>query len=277
VILSAFVILYYIDRARNKGLWRPFFENLQQMKQFSLASEAPIELMQSDILEFSELNREISVLTDKVRDDYRNLKQFTEDVSHELQTPLALIQAKIENIINENSISEEQYEQLTSIQKDIKRLTQLNKKLTLLTKIDNKQFAILENVNISSLVRESIQNFTELSAAKINYIEGDEIFAEMDPHLAEILCNNLISNAVKHNYSTADIEIQAKANVLSIANKGEESLKQPDKIFTRFFRESNGLKSTGLGLAIAKKICDLYHYHISYAYKGESHIFSVNF
>jgi len=83
------------------------------MKRFSLTSKEPLELTDSDVLEFSELKNEILVLTNKVKTDYENLKQFTEDISHEMQTPLAIIQAKIDNIINEHAINEKQFEQIS--------------------------------------------------------------------------------------------------------------------------------------------------------------------
>ncbi|MGI9550686.1 MAG: sensor histidine kinase [Aurantibacter sp.] len=275
--LAAFAILFYLNKLRNKKLWNPFFENLAQMKKFSLSSETPIKLVESDISEFSDLNKEITALTDKVRFDYKNLKQFTEDVSHEMQTPLAIIQAKIENFINGNSISEGQFEQLTSMQKDIQRLTQLNKKLTLLTKIDNRQFVNVEKVNITHLVMESVLNFKELTAAPIDCSTANEIEVNMDPHLAEVLCNNLISNAVKHNRDEKTIIVSTDDGILSISNQGDERLLRPDRIFTRFYRETTGPKSTGLGLAITKKICDLYDFQISYQFKGARHIFKVTF
>ena len=148
----AFVFLFYFNTSRNLQLWQPFFKNLEQMKRFSLSSKASLELVESDVLEFSELKNEITTLTNKVRADYENLKQFTEDVSHEMQTPLAIIQAKLDNIINSQEINEVQFEQITSIQKDIQKLKQLNKRITILTKIDNNQFINIETVDISQLI-----------------------------------------------------------------------------------------------------------------------------
>ena len=167
IILLVFLFLFYVNRSKNQKLWTPFFHNLEQMKRFSLSSDAPIALMDSEILEFSELNTEIKLLTNKVRSDYRNLKQYTEDVSHEMQTPLAIIQAKIENVINmEEPLDDQQFEQLTSIQRDIQRLSQMTKRLTLLTKIENNQFANIEQLEtqiqgvvISSIIeREQVVN-----------------------------------------------------------------------------------------------------------------------
>ena len=277
IIVLVFIFLFYFNKTRNQQLWRPFFTNLEQMKRFSLISESPIALVDSDILEFTELNSEITTLTEKVRLDYKNLKQFTEDVSHEIQTPLAIIQAKIENIINDNTINEGQFNQITSIQSDIQRLTQLNKKLALLSKIGNNQFDNAETVNITDLVLGGIENLKELSMAKIDFSVQEKIEVKMDPHLAEILCTNLISNAIKHNRGENGIQILAKDKTLSLLNYGKEPLKQPDRIFNRFYRETNENKSLGLGLAIVKKICDLYGFGITYAFKNRQHVFTLEF
>ena len=247
------------------------------MKQFSLASKEPIELVDSDVLEFSELKNEITLLTNKVKSDYENLKQFTEDVSHEMQTPLAIIQAKIDNIINEHSINEKQFEQVTSIQKDIQRLKQLNKKITILTKIDNNQFINIEDVNLSSLIDEKIENFKEVQLVNLLHNSKKELSVSIDSYLSDILINNLISNAIKHSKKEEEITIITDENSLIISNFGEKSLAHPENLFIRFYRESNGNQSTGLGLAIVKKICDLYGFKISYQFEVDHHIFSIDF
>lgn len=277
ILLFAFIFLFYFNKQKNKSLWHPFFNNLNVMKSFSLTSDAPIRLTESDILEFTELNQEISTLTNKVRTDYLNLKQFTEDVSHEIQTPLAIIQAKMENIINDQSINEKQYNQFTSIQKDIKRLTQLNRRLALLTKIDNHQYIKIEKVMITDIVKECIQNFKEISPIPFSYQQENEIQIHMDPYLANVLCNNLISNAIKYSIENKGISIIAKGNSLTIANFGDNPLVHPEKLFNRFYRESEGTKSTGLGLAIVKKICDLYGFEIGYYFKDQTHTFKLVF
>lgn len=276
IILLVFVFLFYFSKARNRKLWHPFFTNLEQMKGFSLSSSEPIRLVDSEILEFHELNRQIRILTDKVKSDYLNLKQFTENVSHEIQTPLAIIQAKIENIINGDDLNDVQYGHLTSIQKDIQRLTQMNKRLTLLTKIENKQFVNIEKVSLTELLGETIENFHEISAAEIIFRKENELWANMDRHLAEVLCVNLLSNAIKHNTKEGDIEVVAKGKVLSISNYGTKPLSHPENLYARFYRESEAEKSTGLGLAIVKRICDIYGFLVGYEFKDGRHVFSVS-
>ncbi len=277
IFLLAFLFLFYFNKAQNLRIWQPFFENINQMKQFSLTSSQPIVLVDSDILEFSELKTHIQQLTTKVRTDYENLKQYTENISHELQTPLAIIQAKIDNIINEHAINDRQFEQVSSIQKDIQRLKQLNKKITILTKIDNNQFVNIEEVSISQLVNEKVEDYKELEIKNIVHLANENLLVEIDPYLAEILVNNLISNAIKHSLQNENIVIFTNSSSLLVSNPGEIAINNPDKLHLRFYREQNNFKSTGLGLSIVQKICDLYGYTLTYRFENKQHIFSVLF
>lgn len=277
IFVLAFLFLFFFNTSRSIKLWSPFFKNLEQMKKFSISSNEELKLVDSDVLEFSELKEEIELLTTKVRNDYQNLKQFTEDVSHEMQTPLAIIQAKIDNIINEHNINDKQFEQISSIQNDIQRLKHLNQRITLLTKIDNNQFVRVEAINITKLLADKIENFKEL---EINYIKlhsENDLIVSMDIYLADILINNLISNAIKHSPKGKNISVEVNKNILMISNYGERALLHPEKLFLRFYREVNSIRSTGLGLAIVKKICELYGFEISYHFKDSEHIFEVDF
>jgi len=277
VFVLAFLFLFFFNTTQNIRLWNPFFKNLEEMKTFSLSSNKKLQLVDSDILEFSELKDEIFTLTSKVKNDYENLKQFTENVSHEMQTPLAIIQAKIDNIINEHAINDKQFEQVSSIQKDIQRLKHLNQRVTLLSKIDNNQFSRVEEINLSVLIEDKIENFKELSINYISLSSNKNLIVSMDLYLADMLINNLISNAIKHNIEEKKIFIVTENNRLTISNFGEKALQHPEKLFQRFYREVNTVQSSGLGLAIVKKICDLYKYNLSYKFNDGRHIFSVLF
>jgi hypothetical protein len=200
------------------------------MKQFSVFSDNEIELLDTEILEFSELNKEMKTLTKKVQTDYKNLKHFTEDIAHEMQTPLAIIQAKIENFINSDELKDSQFKNVTSIQKDIHRLTQLNKKLSLLSKIENSQFTVFEKISITHLLEEISNDYKELTSTEVLFTKDKNIIINADAHLANILCSNLISNAIKYNAEFKPIAIMARDNCISIANYGTNSLQNPDKI-----------------------------------------------
>lgn len=283
IFVLAFIFLFYFNTSHNLKIWSPFFNIIDQMKRFSVTSKEPLQAFDSNIFEFIELQDQIILLTDKVRLDYENLKQFTENVSHEIQTPLAIIQAKIDNIINEHEINDKQFEQITSIQKDIHRLKQLSRRITMLTKIENNQFVNLEEVNFTTLINEKISGYKELEITNLSYSAVKELVVTMDPFLADILLNNLLSNAIKYSGNTSTIQIISTDNVLIIENRGEQPIKHPEKLFTRFYREGSNAQSSGLGLAIVKKICENYGFLNSYRFEKSvdedygKHIFEINF
>ncbi len=277
LFFTVFLVQFLISRRSTGAVWRPFFENLEKIKQFSIQSNKPINLKETDIEEFSELNDEIKTLTNKVLTDYQNLKQFTEDVSHEIQTPLAIIQAKIGNLFDENQISEKQYDLLIAISNNARRLATLNKKLILLAKIENQQFKTSEKIDFTAIVEKSVVDFDGLSEVAINTREMQPTEIYLDKYLARILADNLISNAIKYTPTNGEVCIEIKNKQFIISNPGNQAIGNPEKLYNRFYKEDVSKKSLGLGLAIVKKICDNYSYSIDYSFEGDKHLFTVDF
>lgn len=288
ILLAFFIIFvlvylaqYYYNRQINKSIWLPFFNNLETIKEFSLQSKKPIVLETSNILEFIELNNHIKLLTEKVANDYENLKQFTEDISHEIQTPLSIIQAKIENFIEDSGqLNESQISLLNYIQKNTKRLSKLNQGLILLAKIENQQFNELESIDVNKLIESLLINFEDISSIKdlnIDFSYSDTVHIKMDRTLAEILFSNLIVNAIKYTPNNGQMVISVSSNSFTLSNTGSQPLLDKSRLFNRFYKESKNSHSLGLGLAIVKKICDYYNFPIDYNFKENMHVFSIKF
>ena len=254
IILLAFLFLFYFNTNRNKKLWEPFFINLNKIKSFSIKERTDLNLIDSGIIEFDELNKELKALTAKVYSDYQNLKQFTEDISHEIQTPLAVMQAKIDTLVNAAPINQEQYQQFTSLENDIRKLKNLNKRLILLAKIDNNQFVNDQIISLKQIFEEAIENMTELSSATFKLKSNADPPLRIDPTLAVVLCNNLLSNAIKHNYKDNEILVEIEVDNVQVLNQGKAPINHPEHIFNRFYRESRNKDSSGLGLSIIKKV-----------------------
>ncbi len=279
ILAIAFLILFFINKSRNEKLWYPFFSSLNKLKNFSFDTKEPIVFELSKIQEFNDLNNGLNELVTKIRSDYNNLKQFTEDVSHEAQTPLAIIQAKIENIINENDISDKQYEELSSIQEDIKRLTQLNQRLILLAKIDNDQFANPKAINLNQFISGRVKDFQGISKNTFQIEVTEDAHVKMDPYLAEVLFNNLLGNAIKYSQPESEIHIKANTLMFRVSNIGATLIDNPEKIFERFYKEGATKKATGLGLSIVNKICKYYSFTPSYRFleSEQLHSFQIDF
>ena len=281
IIILVYLAQFSFNRYLNKTIWTPFFKNLEVVKAFSMSSEQPIQLEASDISEFSELNIEIEALTLKVTTDYQNLKQFNENLSHELQTPLAIIQAKIENMIDgSEDLSQNHLKTLYEIQTNTKRLSKLNKGLILLTRIDNQHFNSVETISVNTIVKEILENLQDILNHKqigINFSADSEAMISMDKTLADILFTNLIGNAIKHTDPKGNIAIVISDKSFKISNTGNRQITDFEHLFHRFYKENRQSKSLGLGLAIVKKVCDYYNFEVFYKFSNETHQFEILF
>lgn len=280
IFLLLLATLFIINRFVLSKLWKPFNSTLQQIKQFNVTGKNELHLESTEINEFAELNDAVNVMTKKVIRDYNEIKSFTENASHEIQTPLAIIRSKLELLSQSENLKEEQMNAIQSISETTNRLSKLNQSLILLTKIDNKQFKETEEVNMSLLLLQHLNNYEELFHAKeisVTKNINENVILTMNETLAEILIVNLLINAIKHNIERGSITIELNKNHLSVANTGKVLNANPAIYFERFKKESASNDSMGLGLSIVKKICETYGFEISYTYRDMLHILIVNF
>jgi signal transduction histidine kinase len=268
---------YLINKRISKKVWLPFFENMEKLKKFSIQSGLSFIPTESNILEFIEMNKVLKSLTDKVMSDYENLKRFSENASHELQTPLAIIRTKIEALLNENELSPNQIEKINAVYQSVNRLSKINSGLLLLTKIENRQFVSEELVSIKDLIQFQMENFTEMMGVrqlevKYNLHADWKIYG--NKVLLELLLTNLFSNAILHNLNKGEIVIDLSENQLKMANSGKSPILDSDQVFERFYKGKES-GSTGLGLAISKQICSSQNLNIHYGFDADFHIFTI--
>ncbi|WP_441000089.1 sensor histidine kinase [Fodinibius sp. SL11] len=260
-------------------LFKPFRKTLKRIKNFTLQDKKPIPAENTSVAEFDDLNRFVEEMTSKAVSDYVNLKEFAENASHELQTPLSIIKGKLE-LLTETELSPEQYQFVEDSQRSVKKLSRLSESLALLTKIENHEFVETENINLSTLINESTQAFDEFIALNGLTVETDvedDVFVQMHPVLTDILWTNLFQNAIKHNIKEGRIHIELTKQKLEIANTGRPLSSSPGELFQRFKKDTVDSKSIGLGLAIIKRIVDQYHYTISYQNDEEWHTIKITF
>jgi len=275
-LLVGFIL---INRKLSKVVWDPFYTILEKLKQYQIEKDLAIELPYSSTSEFRDLSEAIVQLVNKSRDAYLSQKEFTENASHELQTPLAIIRTKLELLIQDKEITQEQAELISSLLDATDRIARLNKNLLLLSKIENRQFLTRQEISFRSALSQCLELYKQMAHDKgikiITRIESEPIL-KGSPILLDILLSNLISNALRHTYKHSEIAIRVDTHALQISNPGEP-LKHPDKIFERFNRESRNNQGNGLGLAIVKKICDVEGFTVDYRYCDKNHFFSVKF
>lgn len=280
IIILIMSLLFLANKRISRTVWYPFYKNLQLIRAFSVKENRTVPLEETGITEFDELNDEVHKLTRKVIDDYNNLRQFTENASHEIQTPLSVIRAKLETLINKGELPEAQMKLVFSIIDAVNRLTNTNKSLLLLTKIDNRQFTENTEVNFDELVKNSIQSFSELielNHLTLTVIYGQSVRYTMDKNLAEILINNLLGNSIKHNLPDGRIHIEINGNKITFYNSGTKEIEHSHRIFERFYKADSSSKSAGLGLAIVKSICGTSNIGVTYKFSEGMHAFTLLF
>lgn len=277
IILAGGLLL--LNRSLNKRLWKPFYHTLDQLKAYELDKNEAIKTQHTNIIEFSDLNKTITNLADRNRKIFLQQKEFIENASHELQTPLAIFQSRLDILMQKPGLSEAEATAIHDLESTAQRMSRLNKNLLLLSKIDNEQFGDKEEIELSDLIKNLIQNlipFAKVGLIKItSVLEPTRIFA--NKALIEILLTNLLHNAIRHSATEGIVSVILTGNKLSITNSGKPLKINAEHMFDRFNKGISHPESTGLGLAIVKKVCDSSGFKLAYHYSEPIHNFFIIF
>jgi two-component system OmpR family sensor kinase len=296
-----------------KYILSPFKRTLRVIQSFDLKQKEPVRLPATRTSEFGELNEFLKKMTEKAQEDYRSLKEFTENASHELQTPTAIIRGKLD-LLMESDIRDEQAILIAEIQNALERLSRIHSSLTLLTKLENYGYETKTPVCISQVTRETLDSFEELIQMKSLVLKTEieeKVYLSLHRSLAELMLTNLISNAIRHNsppervtggkgdgangrmsvagYGADEgtgngagtgsgiIRVILNRERLVIANTGGEPRVPTAELFERFKKGNPGSDSIGIGLAIVRQIGDLSGFSILYKYVDGWHILAIGF
>ena len=276
LLLISILINYLIARR----LWGPFYKSVKIAGKFDIQSDKPLDLPQTDINEFNQLNDVFYDMTHKMRNDYLNLKEFSENASHEIQTPLAVIRSKTDLLMQQKNLNKESLSLIKSINEATTKLFKLNQGLLLISKIDNQAFHEKKLVSLKNILESGLENYTEILQLKKIKVELDLTdggLVEMNDVLAEILISNLLSNAVRFNIDNGFIKCHIDRNNLIISNPGPSMTIDPEFLFRRFHKGSDNPHSVGLGLSIVKKITETYRMNITYTCDNYVHEISLQF
>lgn len=276
-LIVSFVIVNWL---LSKTLWKPFYNTLSQLNYYDIKNHKQHYLPTESTLEFAQLNTALNKMMDQIYSDYIQQKEFTENASHEMQTPLAVVKANLSLLMQSPNLKEEEMNYLQAIDNTIKKISSLNKALILLSKIENNQFNESGSINIKALISKTCDNFIEVIHSKNLSLElnlRDDVLLKINPSLGEILVTNLLQNAIRHNTENGKITITLKANQLTIANTGEPLSIPDEELFLRFKKNDASKESLGLGLAIVNSICKSNSINIGYSFQNNLHVFTLNF
>jgi len=286
-IMIQFVLIFFVlslsfivsMRFVTKSLWKPFYDTLLKIKRFNLEQNEIPAFTPTNVNEFVQMNQVISQLMHKDMESYKIQREFTENASHELQTPIAIFQSKLDLLLQEE-LTENQSKIVSELYSVSNRLNRLNKNLLLLAKIDNKQYGIMEKVDIIQFIEENLSIYKDLynnhSLQLINKSRA-HLIVEANHSLLESLFNNLIVNAIRHNPTNGLIEIFIENKTLIVSNDSDGIKLDETKLFQRFHNNPGKNRGNGLGLAIVKAICNYHGWEVKYSFNNNRHYFSVIF
>lgn len=274
VLLLSILVMIYLTFHQSM---RPLRKLLAWLDRYRVGEEnCPLDNSTS-VLEFRKLNDVVSESIQRTEDAYKQQKLFVANASHEIQTPLAISINRLEMLLEDSDLTEGQAEEVIKTKHTLERLSRMNRSLLLLTKIENGQFGSESNVTLDDTVRNLLPDYELVYASKHIrlHTEWKEHFTvRMDVSLAQTLVSNLLKNAFVHNHEGGEILISSTSGSLVFDNTGTgESLDK--RIFERFFHGPDSDGSMGLGLSVAKAICQRYGLSLDYLFIDGRHRFIV--
>lgn len=277
IFVFILITIIFFGEMIARNLYMPFYSLLAQMKGFDVRKGEQIQIMNTHTTELDELNQLFRQMADKSIQQYQLLKEFTENLSHELQTPLAHLKGKIELLLDTN-LNEEQMKALSVMYDELNRMSSLNRSLVLLMSLEDHETSS-ERVLFSTALKETIaqyEDIIEMSGRTLEVSIKDNVYITINPMLLQIVLSNLISNASRHNIENGTIHITLTDNFFEIKNTGVPNELTNETIFNRFKKGTSDSGSLGIGLALVKKIVDVYGYKITYKAENNFHTFILD-
>ena len=262
-----------------KGVFRPLHRLLDWLHCIQPGKEVPPLDNPTKIREFRQLSDAALDMGNRSYKAYEEQKQFIENASHELQTPLAIVRGKVELLAESEGMTEQQMEQLDEIYATLGRAVKLNKSLLLLSRIENGQYTEMEDVSVDEILDELLPDLMDIYEHKrVNLIrkrEEQPFIIRCNHSLAQILVSNLVKNSLLHNREGGELQVLTTPTSLVIKNTGDVPL-DGEKLFRRFYHGMDGKKdSTGLGLAIARSIALSSSLKLTYEWQNGMHAFRL--
>lgn len=281
-IIFLYVLLLLIILSINIWVFRknmkPLYVLLKWLDSSQLGKKnEPLENT-TKITEFRKLNAATMAFAERGEKLFEQQKTFIGNASHEMQTPLAICRNRLEMLMEDETLTEHQLNELIKTHQTLENLTRMNRSLLLLCKIENGQFADTCSVCLNDILAHYLDDYKEVYAYRniTVTVTTDSLFCvEMNDSLVSVLVTNLLKNSFVHNIDGGFIYIKITANTFEISNTGEKPLDR-ERIFERFYQGQKKEGSTGLGLALVDSICKANHLTIDYTYVENRHIFTIS-
>lgn len=258
---------------------RPLYVLLHWLDDYRIGNRNEPLKNNTQITEFRKLNEAAMRNAERSERLFEQQKQFIGNASHEIQTPLAICRNRLEMMMEDESLSEAQLEELMKTHQTLEYITKLNKSLLLLSKIDNGQFTETKELELNGLLKQYLDDYKEVYAyrkIRTEVVERGIFRIRMNESLATVLVTNLLKNAFVHNIDGGHIRIEITPDSFTFCNSGVGHPLDKERIFERFYQGTKKEGSTGLGLAIVDSICRLQGIRLRYYYENDEHCFEIS-
>lgn len=283
LLIGLFVVLLITILVINVWVFhqsmKPFYILLDWLEKFRLGKKNDVLDNPTHITEFRKLNEAVSRFASHSEEMFEQQKQFIGNASHEIQTPLAICQNRLEMLMEDETLSEQQMGEIAKTCQTLEYVSKLNKSLLLLSKIDNSQFASVEKVCLNEILYRYLDDYQEVYDYKgiaLDVHEKNTFNITMNGTLAVVLITNLLKNAFVHNIYKGKIQIEITSSNIRFGNTGKDEHLDEKHIFERFYQGSKKEGSTGLGLAIVDAICRQSQLSIQYQFVKGWHWFDIS-
>lgn len=281
-IIFLYVLLLLIILSINIWVFRknmkPLYVLLKWLDTSQLGKKnEPLENT-TKITEFRKLNAATMAFAERGEKLFEQQKTFIGNASHEMQTPLAICRNRLEMLMEDETLTEHQLNELIKTHQTLENLTRMNRSLLLLCKVENGQFVDTRSVCLNDILAHYLDDYKEVYAYRnitVTVTTDSSFCVEMNDSLVSVLVTNLLKNSFVHNIDGGFIYIKITANTFEISNTGEKPLDR-ERIFERFYQGQKKEGSTGLGLALVDSICKANHLKIDYTYVENRHIFTIS-
>lgn len=277
ILIAAVILTLITDLAFTRFLLAPFYQIIdQKLNRVNDPINFNYKPVKTTTEDFKILDKSISILMNKIATLFLTEKEFIANVSHELLTPISILSTRLENLLNDEKLTQEGENKLFACLKTLSRLKSIINSLLLISKVENNQFNKPDLISVKETVTEVYEELEHRLLMKklaLNINLPEDYTFTGNRSLLHTLISNLVSNAIKYNVQSGRINIYSNKGIdgfsLYIADTGQGM--SPDEVENAFIRfekfQSKKEDSYGLGLAIAKSIASFHQ--IKVAIKSE--------
>ncbi len=274
-LLIVLVITIITDLAFSKYILEPLNTIIQtKLKNVNSPANFNHKRIKTTTEDFRYLDDSINEMMHKIEETFQKEREFIGNVSHELQTPVSILQSRLENLLSDGELSAEQSIKIAEALKTLQRLKNTIKALLLISRIESDQFMKDEDISLQDLLNEILEEANERAELRNIEIESalkqDYTLYRANRPLLFTMIYNLISNAIKYNHEHGKVYLRGYMDSdehykLEITDTGIGiSPEHLPNIFKRFSRFSNnGTEGHGLGLPIVRTIARFHNIDVA--------------